>query len=183
LSHRAPSDVDTLGMRNLLNRSALYAFLDFRMTALPQVIFVPAKSDRFNPAIDRLEQDSSGQVKTVRRSARERSLSQVALLEKAYPNSKIVLIVIPYVPTVSMQDGVKVSWNSENDDHLFEILSGAPQIRVLSARNAFRDLYKKHNVFPRGMFINSEFNFGHLNEAGHSAVAELLTAALEHTLP
>jgi hypothetical protein len=33
------------------------------------------------------------------------------------------------------------------------------------------------------MFINSEFNFGHLNEAGHSAVAELLTAALEHTLP
>jgi hypothetical protein len=48
-------------------------------------------------------------------------------------------------------------------------------------QKSFELFYKKYSVLPRGSF-NSLFNFGHLNQYGHEAVAQTLTDALETIL-
>ncbi|MBV6395672.1 MAG: hypothetical protein HFACDABA_01251 [Anaerolineales bacterium] len=114
------------------------------------------------------------------RAAPAHLAQEVAQLVAAYPNSQIVILIIPGVP-ILFPDKINPGWENPNDMEVLSALTQAEKISVVYPAPAFKELYKKYGVFPRG-FFNSPPNYGHLNRYGHIAVAETLTAALDALL-
>lgn len=173
LVHREPEQAGNLKILNILNRSALYSYLDFRL----RVILQDA-----GPSVGSQEAALSETGSPPGEGFAARVQAQAEALRDAYPSARVIFLVIPYSPTFSRQGGVKASWRSASDDELARVLSGVEGVLVLNAAGALRDLAQRYTAVPRGMFFNSAFNYGHLNEYGHIAVAEALTEALEQIL-
>jgi len=114
------------------------------------------------------------------RAQSEQLAQEIAQLVAAYPNSQIVILIIPGVP-ILFPDKINPGWENPNDMEVLSILAQTEKISVVYPAPAFRELYKKYGLFPRG-FFNSAPNYGHLNRYGHLAVAETLTTALEALL-
>lgn len=102
-------------------------------------------------------------------------IAEIQLLFNAYPDSRIVLLVMPNVPTISETD---LAWTNPEDEALLTALAKIDGLKVVYPAKAFRDLYEQQRIFPRG-FENTVLNVGHLNHYGHMAVAGVLADALE----
>jgi hypothetical protein len=113
--------------------------------------------------------------------SRARIRLMVDELRRAYPDSEIVFLVIPYTPSIAPGMERKISWVSGEDRQLAALLSKIEGVHVVYVQKSFEKYYERYLVLPRGSF-NSLFNFGHLNEYGHKAVAETLAEALESIL-
>jgi lysophospholipase L1-like esterase len=108
-------------------------------------------------------------------------LAMLNALREAYPNSKIVILVISQVPKVPLERAQPVSWSSHEDDLLVAGLRQLNWVTVVYPSPAFQQRFNQDRVLPRG-FFNSPPNLGHLNEYGNEAVASVLADALEALL-
>jgi hypothetical protein len=100
---------------------------------------------------------------------------QINALKDAYSDVKLVILVIPGVPTIKKSGLV---WDNTADDELIKIFEGIPGLRVLYPRDGFIELYTADKKFPFG-FSNTLPNTGHLNSDGHFVVGTALTTYLE----
>lgn len=169
LVHRPPARVQQLPLYNILNHSSLFALFDYRLSGWlhknqAERDQMDARSGEGWPA-----------------SARESFLVQARAVQQAFPESKIIFLVIPYTPSIAWKDGLKISWRSASDEEMAGTLSEIEGVTVISAQMAFRETYQRSGIFPRGSF-NYAFNYGHLNEQGHLAVAGVLADALEQVV-
>jgi lysophospholipase L1-like esterase len=100
---------------------------------------------------------------------------QINLLKEAYPDSQVLFLVIPNIPTLQ---GVDLALKSESDALLVETMNEFSDPPLLYPRDEFAELYTAHKKFPRG-FSNTLPNYGHLNSDGHFAVGAALADYLE----
>ena len=105
---------------------------------------------------------------------------EVTQFMNAYPNSRIVILVIPSVPIIP-PNNTSLSWNNPKDQEILSTLAEIDNLTIVYPVAAFKELYKKHKIFPRG-FFNSLPNYGHLNQYGHIAIATTLALDLEDLL-
>lgn len=105
-------------------------------------------------------------------------IAEIKLLMAAYPNSEIVLLLMPDVPIINATD---LTWVNPKDEALLKVLSQIGGLKVVFPVQEFRELYVQYRIFPRG-FDNTLPNVGHLNRYGHIAVAEALVDALARLL-
>ena len=183
LVHRT-SSAEGLGSRNFFFSSGLLSLFDFRWQITSEEMIQHYGNIRFGSggeaaAAGRGNPQSSGD------DGEEKSRARIILLANelrdAYPDSEIVFLVIPYTPSLEPGPKGKISWVSGEDRQLAVLLSSIEDVQVVYVQKSFEQFYKKYSVLPRGSF-NSLFNFGHLNEYGHEAVAQTLTDALETIL-
>jgi hypothetical protein len=106
---------------------------------------------------------------------------QLETLRAAYPNSKIVFLVISQVPKVPLEPTQSAEWSSHEDDLLVAGLSQLPWLTVVYPSRAFEQRFNLDQSLPRG-FFNSPPNLGHLNAVGNEVVANVLADALEGLL-
>lgn len=176
--HRASNEAEYLALQNLLKRSSLFAFAELRLKTLLEGVPV---------GLARLISNETGALESpavisaLQGDYESKILAQVGALQAAYPHSRIIFLVIPYAPTVTWQEKLDINWMSKNDEELARVLASVDGVHVLNARDAFAGFYQEYNVFPRGTF-NTAFNFGHLNEHGHLAVAQALAELMERLL-
>ncbi|MEW5939057.1 MAG: hypothetical protein AB1750_05305, partial [Chloroflexota bacterium] len=107
--------------------------------------------------------------------------AQLDALRAAYPNSKIVFLVISQVPKVPLDRTRLPEWSSHEDDLLVAGLSQLPWLTVVYPSRAFEQRFNLDYSLPRG-FLNSPPNLGHLNNVGNEVVANVLADALEGLL-
>ncbi|MEW5939059.1 MAG: hypothetical protein AB1750_05315 [Chloroflexota bacterium] len=160
LVHRDLGEENLL-LRNLALSSGLATFSAFRWNRV---------MDTFQPAAEEDNRPSA---------TSEQIEAEIQLLFSAYPESKIVLLIMPNVPELTVTG--ELVWDNPEDDALLAALSVVEDLTVIYPAEAFRELYDSQYIFPRG-FENSLPNVGHLNRYGHIAVAETLANALEALL-
>jgi hypothetical protein len=114
------------------------------------------------------------------RASPEQLTVELSQLIAAYPNSHIVVLIIPSVPIITTAN-TNLRWENPQDKEILSVLTRMENLTVVYPAPAFRELYKKHKIFPRG-FFNSLPNYGHLNQYGHIAVATTLADALDALL-
>ena len=112
------------------------------------------------------------------RATTDQLTSEISQLAAAYPNSKIVFLIIPTIPVIS---DTEVEWVNPKDSSVVRLLNNIDGITVVYPAPAFRQHYRKHMEFPRG-FFNTLPNFSHLNPLGHQLVASELVKALVQVL-
>ncbi len=91
---------------------------------------------------------------------------QLRLLQDAYRETSLVILVIPSLPMIT-RDGSMV-WSEEKDDLLLGAMA-EEGISYVYPREAFISLYEDERKFPRG-FFNTPSNYGHLNADGNRAL-------------
>ena len=162
LIHREREELPLLA-QNILHSSGLLTLTALRWETLTDSIFTrpaaPPETLRATPA---------------------QLAGEVAHLVAAYPDSQIVILVIPSVP-ILFPGKINPGWNNSNDMEILSVLAQQGNVAVVYPAPAFKEMYKKYGIFPRG-FFNSRPNYGHLNRYGHVAVAEALAAAIESLL-
>jgi hypothetical protein len=156
LVHRDISEGNLLA-RNLVLSSGLLTFSAFRWNRVLET-FQPSASEEDRPA-----------------ATPEQVAAEIRLLFSAYPESTIVLLIMPNVPELTVSG--ELVWDNSEDDALLAALSSVEGLTVIYPAEAFRELYDSRFIFPRG-FNNSLPNIGHLNRFGHVAVADTLTDVL-----
>lgn len=183
LIHRNSSG-DGLTRRNVLFSSGLISLLDFRWQIASAEMTQQAARIRFGAAGD-AEAASRGNPQAGVAGSEEESRAQILLLvealRQAYPDTEIVFLVIPYTPSIEPGLSRKISWVSGEDKQLANLLGTIDGVHLVYVQKIFEQYYRQYLVLPRGSF-NSQFNFGHLNEYGHRAVAQTLANALESIL-
>jgi lysophospholipase L1-like esterase len=105
-------------------------------------------------------------------------IMEIRALEKAYPDSQILFLVIPNLPEIN---GDSVLWFNLEDNWLVNELNMYSKGSVVYPVYNFQKLYESQNKFPRG-FFNTIPNYGHLNSFGHDAVASALADKLESVI-
>jgi hypothetical protein len=146
---------ENLPFRNLILSSGLLTYSAFRW-------------NRVNEAVQAREGNSRGDDPI------EQIIPEIKLLFAAYPNSKIILLVLPYVPNIADN---QLLWTDPEEEALLQTLAAMDNLVVVYPAKEFQNLYARQSIFPRG-FNNTLPNFGHLNRYGHTAVAEALVNAL-----
>ena len=179
-----PEQNRSLAFRNFISYSGLLTLLDFRLRNM----LVPHAPDLNGAGLA-----GEGQGETEAQLARKNNpqlalreygeaiLPQIQALQAAYPNSKLVFLVIPYTPTFPSTPDQKIGWISAGDHLLARALFFMGDVYIVYTLDAFQDLYAREHILPRGTW-NSAFNYGHLNAQGHAAVANELTKTLEELL-
>lgn len=187
LVHQEPSSKRDLAYRNFITRSGLLDHLDFRVWYSIQEIAKKYAPRSNTPGADRAaNQNVNANPETIPdamggREYREQVFSQVRALKDAYPDSRIIFLVIFSAPKIDSDPNSGIDWARLSDIYLVDLLKKINGVEVVSTQKAFQEFYKKHTVLPRGTF-NSAFNFGHLNTYGHQAVAQALTRVMQEIL-
>lgn len=166
-----------LAYQNALFASGLFSFMDFRWQIVRDGFSFRTCIPRNNTTVG-LDDASVIAAEITPQFFRHDILPQVKAIQQAYSGSEIIFLIVPYTPSIPLVNEGTISWNSGVDNGLRLALSSIEGIRVVDAGVAFRKYYEKHRVLPRGSF-NSAFNFGHLNQQGHQAVALVLAEFLE----
>jgi hypothetical protein len=188
LMHQVPSSKGDLAYRNFITISGLLDHLDFRIWFSVQEIkkkYAGSVTETDNVALRNVNAnpespDRIGQ-EDVNRQYRNQVFSQVQALKDAYPDSRIIFSVIFSAPKIDPDPNSGIIWARPGDTYLVDLLKKIDGIDVVSTQKVFQEFYKKYKVLPRGTF-NSAFNFGHLNNYGHLAVAQALTNAMQEIL-
>ena len=173
-----------LAARNIFFASGLVSLFNFRWQITSDELADQLERIRFRSS---REMAASGRktfrtlVKNPVNDSHMKVLRLARELKTAYPGSEIVFLVIPYTPRIDPNHTRKISWTSNENRRLVELLSSVPDVHVVYIQESFEKFYKQYFVLPRGSF-NSQFNFGHLNRYGHRAVAQTLTEAMEAIL-
>ena len=162
LIHRDRKDAP-LFVQNLIHSSGLLTLTALRWEQSAEVVSDPPAGQGDPP-----------------RASPAQLTEEVAQLVAAYPDAKIIILVIPSLP-ILFPDKLNPGWSTPNDMEVFSILAKMEDVTVLYPAPAFKEIYKEYGVFPRG-FFNSRPNYGHLNRYGHIAIANALTMALELAL-
>jgi hypothetical protein len=180
LVHR--DETSSVVRHNIVSSSGLLSFIAYRW------MFVRASMETSYPYLFSAEQAASAGPETSPevqggRNAKEsvKFLAAVRALMDAYPNSKIVFLIISQVPKVPVERSQEILWVSNEDELLVDGLLQMPGVYVVYPNKAFQQQYEQDKVLPRG-FFNSPPNLGHLNEYGNEAVAAVLADALEAIL-
>ena len=183
LIHKDSSN-DGLARRNILFSSGLISLLDFRWQVTSAEMAQQAARIRFGSAGE-ADPASRGNPQAGVGGSEEESRAQILLLvetlRKAYPDTEIVFLLIPYTPSIEPGLSRRISWVSGEDRQLAALLDTVEGVHLVYVQKVFEEYYRQYLVLPRGSF-NSLFNFGHLNGHGHKAVAQTLTNALEQIL-
>ena len=105
----------------------------------------------------------------------ETALDELEMLLKAWDGTILVAVWIPVVPCIEGRTVQVV----QQKEHLavLSLMRIQARMKVVDPTPAFVELYTKHKKLPRG-FANSSPGTGHLNQAGHRIVGELLAEAL-----
>ncbi len=180
-----PDQVHNLAFTNFISHSGLLTLLDFRARNL-LISHSPGQNGtdlagegQPIPEIERPSKNKDPQLAL--RQYGEEILPQIKALQAAYPNSKLVFLVIPYTPTFPSSLDDKIGWISPDDHLLARTLFFMDDVYMIYTLDAFQDLYVSEYNLPRGTW-NSAFNFGHLNSHGHAAVASELVKMLGNIL-
>lgn len=160
LVHRASSSAES-SYRNTILSSGLLTYFAYRWDS------VTSRAERREA--DRWNSDLASDAEIV---------AVVNVLLAAYPDSKVVLLLMPDIPVIT---STEVVWKNLEDEKLLNVLTQIDRLQVVYPDSAFRELYEQSHVFPRG-FENTALNTGHLNRFGHEAVAGALADALEEYL-
>lgn len=178
------SGKDGLALRNILFSSGLISFLDFRWQVASADMKQEASRIRFGSggeAVTTAQRNPEEDIAGSEMESRARVLLLVEELEQAYPDTRIVFLVIPYMPTIEPGLSQRILWGSDESRQLATLLDAVDGVYLVYVQKAFREYYHQYLVLPRGSF-NSLFNFGHLNQYGHKAVAQTLADELEKIL-
>ena len=183
LVHTEVSPSFSLEFANLISHSGLLSLFEYRLrTSLTRAAHARAGEIETAGGVtaeDELSNDAASQM-TLREYG-EWLYPQIQAIKTAYPDSRIVFLIIPYTPSFSESRDGEVAWISGVDNSLARVLEAMDGSSVVYTLEAFEVLYKTRHLLPRGTF-NSQFNFGHLNPAGHQAVAGYLISFLEGVL-
>jgi lysophospholipase L1-like esterase len=152
---------ENLLFRNLVLSSGLLTYSAYRWNRVSENFAVKKnpKTDSGSASVDQI-------------------IAQIQLLFAAYPNSQIVLLVIPNAPVVS---ATGLTWTIPDDSALLAALEKVEGLKVIYPVEVFKELYKQYEILPRG-FNNTLPNVGHMNRYGHIAVAQALADTLEMIL-
>ncbi|MFK7802254.1 MAG: hypothetical protein AB8G95_11520 [Anaerolineae bacterium] len=101
--------------------------------------------------------------------------TQLEMLREAYADVEVIIVLLPYAPTV--QGDQFVSEEVEFTD-LLEHFSKIEEWKIVDPSGEFTELMETSGRLPRG-FSNSLPGIGHLNEYGHQIVGEILAAQIE----
>lgn len=163
LVHRTAKE-ENLVFTNLIRSSGLLTFMGFRGRT---VLVEDLKEDPdLDPDTEQVRSSSA---------TRDDIRAEIQLLFHAYPNSKIVFLLMPNIPIIS---DAKLDWINPKDNNLLSTLNSIEGLIVVYPSQEFLDLYENNWKLPRG-FNNTLPNSGHLNQYGHVAVAQALIEALE----
>lgn len=177
LVHQELTSSGELAFRNVISDSGLLTFLDFRAQITSADLF-----SRYSGMFSKPQNaNDDAPRQTENKIFQEQVDSQVKALMDVFPDSRIIFLVIPYSPSISLPPEERISWSSPGDRYLATLLAKIEGVEVVYTQKVFEEFYKKDGVFPRGNF-NSAFNFGHLNKYGHISVAQALTDALVEIL-
>jgi lysophospholipase L1-like esterase len=102
---------------------------------------------------------------------------QLQALQKAYAGIPVIILALPYVPTVS---GSRVITESATYQAMLDAARAVPEWTVVDPLPEFQRMLTA-NSLPRG-FHNTAPGFGHLNLHGHAAVGAVLADAIEEAL-
>ena len=181
LVHR--EDPPDIRRQNTISSSGLLSFIAYRMKVItigegqkPQaeIPAAPAAAEAGTSTSADASPDRAAEVDV-------RFEALVTTVKEAYPNSRIVFLVIPFVPIVPNDPSMEISWVNPDDEDLVRALEQIDGVFVAYPRDAFRMNYEQYHLLPRG-FFNSVPNAGHLNESGHAMVASVLADLLEGLL-
>lgn len=189
LVHQEPPSERDLVYRNFITKSGLLDHLDFRIWYSIQEIAkkysgnMPGLEDAANQNVNANPETAPDEMggENASRKYREQVFSQVQALKDAYPDSKIIFLVIISPPKIVSDPNPEIVWARLSDTYLVDLLKKINGVEVVSTQKTFQEFYKKYEVLPRGTF-NSAFNSGHLNTYGHLAVAQALTDAMQEIL-
>jgi hypothetical protein len=180
LIHR--DETSSVVRHNIVSSFGLLSFIAYRW------MFVRASMETTYPYLfsggqtAAVEPETGPEVQGVRNAKESvKFLAAVHALMDAYPNSKIVFLIISQVPKVPMERSQEIVWVSNEDQLLVDGLLQMPGVVVVYPNKAFQQQYDQHKVLPRG-FFNSPPNLGHLNDYGNETVAAVLADALEAIL-
>lgn len=177
---------EDLAYARFISHSGLLSLLDYRAKkSLPVSKFSTREQADLNaqtpPADNKSELAIQDTGQTSLREYGRKLLPQINALRAAYPDSKLVFLIIPYVPSFRQIPGEPESWADNTDYALVTVLNQIDRDSLVYPLESFRELYgATHNV-PRG-FFNSAFNYGHLNRLGQQVVANELSVLLEEIL-
>lgn len=99
--------------------------------------------------------------------------AQLQELKAAYADTPVVIVMLPYAPTI--EDGVLVL-NEPEYDPVLALVEAVDGWHVIDPSAGFQELLEVGQL-PRG-FFNSLPGQGHLNVYGHQIVGELLADAI-----
>lgn len=96
--------------------------------------------------------------------------AQITALHEAYKGQKVIIVYLPFVPTIL---GDEVTLVNKDSDLLLEVIQQFDDWSVVDPSADFKNLWLEQKKLPRG-FSNSEPGTGHLNVDGQAIVGHLL---------
>lgn len=103
---------------------------------------------------------------------------QLEMLQEAYADSELIIVLLPYTPLIS---GDEIVFEEDIFIDLLKHFDNYPEWAVINPSNEFDQLYAEKGVLPRG-FSNSSPGTGHLNRSGHQVVGLLLANQIEEAV-
>lgn len=96
--------------------------------------------------------------------------SQLKMLEDAYAGVPVIILMLPYSPTVENNQLIEVE---PEYSQVLSYFGSTESWHLINPSAGFAELYQQSGQLPRG-FSNSLPGIGHLNVHGHRVVGELL---------